>query len=145
VRRRPFTDPDLVPSMLQTMTRDECLAALRAHRVGRVSVTHQALPVIVPVNYAVEGNSVIFRTRSDGFLAAACHSNMIAFEIDDLSDDGSAGWSVLVVGVADALDEPETLRATTLGLASAAGDDRDHFIGVSIGQLTGRRVGLSAA
>jgi nitroimidazol reductase NimA-like FMN-containing flavoprotein (pyridoxamine 5'-phosphate oxidase superfamily) len=127
------------------MSRDECLTALRAHRVGRVSVTHQALPVIVPVNYVVDGQTVVFRTRSDGFLAAACRSNVIAFEIDDLADDGSTGWSVLVVGVADALADSERVRAAALGLASAAGDDRDHFVRVSIGQLTGRRVVPPAA
>jgi nitroimidazol reductase NimA-like FMN-containing flavoprotein (pyridoxamine 5'-phosphate oxidase superfamily) len=127
------------------MTREECLTALRAHRVGRVSVTHQALPVIVPVNYILDGQGLVFRTRSDGFLAAACHSNVIAFEIDDLADDGSYGWSVLVVGVADGLSGAEAVRATGLGLASAAGDDRDHFVRVSIGQLTGRRVGQPAA
>jgi uncharacterized protein len=129
-------------STVQSMTAAECLQELHEHRVGRVSVTHQALPVIVPVNYAVVGHAVVFRTRSDGFLADACRSAVIAFEIDELADDGSCGWSVLVVGVASAATDSELLRATGLGLASAAGDGLDHFVRLSIGQLSGRRVNM---
>jgi nitroimidazol reductase NimA-like FMN-containing flavoprotein (pyridoxamine 5'-phosphate oxidase superfamily) len=126
------------------MTRDECLDELRAHCVGRVSVTHQALPVIMPVNYVLDAHGIIFRTRGDGLLANACRSNVVAFEIDHLADDGSNGWSVLVVGVANALADSELLRASSLALVSAAGDDRDHFVRISLGQVTGRRVGVTA-
>jgi nitroimidazol reductase NimA-like FMN-containing flavoprotein (pyridoxamine 5'-phosphate oxidase superfamily) len=129
-------------SFVQSMTPDECLQELQGHRVGRVSVTHQALPVVVPVNYAVVGHAVVFRTRNDGFLADACGNAVIAFEIDELADDGSRGWSVLVVGVASAATDSERLRAIGSGLASAAGDDLDHFVRVSIGQLSGRRVNM---
>ena len=103
-------------------------------------MTHDALPVIAPVNYVVDGNSVIFRTRSDGTLARACADAVIAFEIDDLSADGSFGWSVNVVGIATLLTEMERVRAGRLGLVSAAGADRDTFVRLSIGVLSGRRV-----
>lgn len=122
------------------MSREECLAKLRTHSVGRVSVTEDALPVIVPVNYVVDGSAVVFRTSSDGLLARACHSNVVAFEVDELAADGMSGWSVLVVGVADALDEGERLRASNRRLVSAAGPGRDHFIRLTMGRLSGREV-----
>lgn len=127
------------------MSRDECLDRLRTHTVGRVSVTDEALPVIVPVNYRLDGSGIIFRTRSDGILARACHSNVVAFEIDDVGDAGMAGWSVLVVGVADALDASERMRAENRGLVSAAGPDRDHFVKVTLGRVTGREISPAAA
>ena len=126
------------------MSREECLEKLRAHNVGRVSVTQDALPVIVPVNYVVDGSGVVFRTTADGLLARACHSNVVAFEIDDLAEDGMAGWSVLVVGVADALDGSERMRAVNRALVSAAGPDRDHFVRVTMGRLTGREISPAA-
>lgn len=129
---------------IRTLSRDECLAKLRAHSVGRVSVTEDALPVIVPVNYVVEGSGVVFRTMHDGLLARACHSNVVAFEIDELAADGMAGWSVLVVGVADALDDSERMRIANRGLVSAAGPGRDHFVRVTMGRLTGREISPAA-
>lgn len=127
------------------MSRDECLDRLRTHNVGRVSVTDEALPVIVPVNYTLDGSGIVFRTRPDGILARACHSNVVAFEIDDVADDGMAGWSVLVVGVADALDGSERMRAENRALVSAAGPDRDHFVKVTLGRITGREIAPATA
>jgi nitroimidazol reductase NimA-like FMN-containing flavoprotein (pyridoxamine 5'-phosphate oxidase superfamily) len=129
---------------LREMTREQCLAALRGARIGRVAVSHRALPVIVPVNYVLDGATIVFRTDPDGLLAGACRSTVVAFEIDDLDPAGRSGWSVLVVGVADALDVSEQLRAAGLGLTSAAGDGRDHFIRVSISTMSGRVVAPAA-
>lgn len=105
-----------------------------------MSVTYDALPVIAPVNYVVDGNSIVFRTRRDGMLASACNETVIAFEIDELAADGSAGWSVNVVGVASLLGPSDHLRALSLGLVSAAGDDRDQFVRLRIGLVSGRRI-----
>ena len=122
---------------IRELSRDECVDRLQQARIGRVSVTWQALPAIVPVNYLFD-HGIVFRTRSGGMLERTCRGAVIAFEIDDLREDGTGGWSVLVVGVADALEGSERLRATGLGLASALGDSTDHFVRVSLGTVTGR-------
>jgi nitroimidazol reductase NimA-like FMN-containing flavoprotein (pyridoxamine 5'-phosphate oxidase superfamily) len=103
-------------------------------------VTHDALPVIAPVNYVLDGNSVLFRTSHNGMLARACDDAVIAFEIDELSPDGSSGWSVNVVGIASLLGGSEQRRAVRLALVSAAGADRDQFVRLRIGVLSGRRI-----
>lgn len=128
---------------LRGLTHEECLDLLRSACIGRVSVTHRALPAIVPVNYAFD-HGIVFRTRSGGMLDGACRGSVVAFEIDELAADGASGWSVLVVGVADALDGSERLRALGLGIASALGDSTDHFVRIPIGTVTGRRVGRHA-
>jgi nitroimidazol reductase NimA-like FMN-containing flavoprotein (pyridoxamine 5'-phosphate oxidase superfamily) len=132
-------DEEVTPR-LSVMPEDECRELLHRGKIGRVSVTHDALPVIAPVNYVMDGNSIVFRTRRDGMLANACDETVIAFEIDDLAGDGSSGWSVNVVGVASLLGLSDQLRALSLGLVSAAGDDRDQFVRLRIGLVTGRRV-----
>lgn len=124
---------------LREFTRDECLDRVRAGRIGRVAVTHRALPAILPVNYVFD-HGVVFRTRTGSMLDSACRGSVVAFEIDDLAEDGTAGWSVLIVGVADALEGSERLRAITLGLSSARGDTTDHFVRVSLGTMTGRQI-----
>jgi nitroimidazol reductase NimA-like FMN-containing flavoprotein (pyridoxamine 5'-phosphate oxidase superfamily) len=125
---------------VRALSREECLEKLRTHSVGRVSATENALPVIVPVNYVVDGSAVVFRTAAGGLLDRVCHSSVVAFEVDEIAADGMSGWSVLIVGVADALDEGEQVRASSRRLVSAAGPGRDHFVRVTFGQVTGREI-----
>jgi nitroimidazol reductase NimA-like FMN-containing flavoprotein (pyridoxamine 5'-phosphate oxidase superfamily) len=125
---------------VQVLTDEQCTTRLSQQRIGRVSVTKDALPVIVPVNFVTDGASVVFRTHQQGMLARACDSNVIAFEVDDFSVDADAGWSVLVVGVARLLTASEHLRALTLGLATAAGDDCDQFVQLRIERISGREI-----
>jgi nitroimidazol reductase NimA-like FMN-containing flavoprotein (pyridoxamine 5'-phosphate oxidase superfamily) len=126
---------------MATLSRTECLQALRSGPVGRVAITAQALPAIVPVNYVLDGHSVVFRTRTNGMLARACDGSVVAFEVDRHAHDGRTGWSVLVVGVGRLLAGSEALRALELNLSSAAGEDRDQFVSIPTGRISGRRVG----
>lgn len=125
---------------LQPLSREQCLDRLRMQSVGRIAITHQALPVIVPVNYTLLGSAVVFRTEPGGMLARGCQDSVVAFEVDDLARGGRSGWSVVVVGVAAPLSGSAAVRAVERGLVSAAGEGRDLFIAITIGQLTGRTV-----
>lgn len=125
--------------LLRELSRDECLARLCSARVGRVAVTHRALPAIVPVNYVVD-RGILFRTSSDGMLDRACRGQVVAFEVDQLAEDGRSGWSVLVVGVADAVERSDELRAVGTGLVSARGSVGDRFVRVSLTEVTGREI-----
>jgi nitroimidazol reductase NimA-like FMN-containing flavoprotein (pyridoxamine 5'-phosphate oxidase superfamily) len=131
---------DVVTGRVETLPDEECRALLASHKIGRVSITWDALPVIAPVNYVLDGNTIVFRTRRDGMLAQACNDAVIAFEIDELAADGSGGWSVNVVGIATLLAPSEQVRALSLGLVSAAGDDREQFVRLRIGLTSGRRI-----
>jgi nitroimidazol reductase NimA-like FMN-containing flavoprotein (pyridoxamine 5'-phosphate oxidase superfamily) len=123
------------------LTHEQCLALLASSTVGRVAVTSRALPAVVPVNYMLGGNRVIFRTRRAGMLARACDDAVVGFQVVDLARDGQSGWSVLVVGVARLLEGSEDLRALELNLVSAVdGFGDDQFVGIALGQVSGRQV-----
>jgi nitroimidazol reductase NimA-like FMN-containing flavoprotein (pyridoxamine 5'-phosphate oxidase superfamily) len=124
---------------MRELPREECLRRLRAARIGRVAVTHRALPAIVPVNFIVD-RGILFRTTVDGMLDRACRGQVVAFEVDDLAEDGSGGWSVLVVGVANALEGGEHLRAMSSGLVSARSIATERFIRITIVDVTGREL-----
>jgi len=125
---------------LEVLTDEESRALLAEGRVGRVAVTADALPVIAPVNYVVDGSSIVFRTKRDGMLARACDDAVIAFEIDEVAADGSGGWSVNVVGIASLVSDSEHVRALQLGIVSAAGDERDQFVQMRLGLIHGGRI-----
>lgn len=127
-------------TLAQSLTWDECLDRLRIGSIGRIAVTHRALPAIVPVNYVLSGSKVVFRTEPGGMLARGCAGTVVAFEVDELDAEGRSGWSVLVVGQAELLDGSAALRAAETGLAAAVGSGRDQFVAITIGQLSGRLI-----
>lgn len=129
------------PELPVPLDRDECEHLLAAGSVGRVAYTDAALPQIIPVNYAMDGRSIVFRTTATGRLAACCRDAVVAFEVDGFDGDARTGWSVLVVGDAMAVtDESEIVRARQLPFAPWAAGQRDHYIRITPGIVSGRRV-----
>lgn len=126
--------------VLRQLTYDECLQRLAAGGVGRVAITRHALPAIVPVNFVASGAAIFFRTEPGGMLAHGCDGTVVAFEIDGVEPDGSAGWSVLVVGTARLLDGSDAVRAVEAGVRSAVTAARDQFVAITLGEVSGREV-----
>lgn len=60
---------------------------------------HEALPVVLPVAFALEDEGVVIRVRPGSQLDAALRASVVGFEADDVDPDG-VGWSVAVTGVA---------------------------------------------
>ena len=96
--------------VLQTLTAAECYDLLSPGGVGRVAFTTADGPVVLPVNYAMAGQTVIFRTAPDTLLAGYL-DGPAGFEVDRLDEALSQGWSVLVTG----RDRPDNPRAACPG------------------------------
>ena len=128
-------------SAMEVLTPAECLSYLRQAPVGRIAVTVDALPVILPVNFLVLDDEVVFRTVAGTKLAAATSHAVVAFEVDDHAADGRSGWSVMVQGMASEVTDPGRLdRIRSAGLASwALGDDVDHVVSGTMQVVAGRR------
>ena len=127
--------------LLENMSFDECLQALAAKRVGRIALTHRALPVVFPVNYVLDGHSILLRTAPGTALAAARDEVVVAFEVDEIDEQQQAGWSVLVTGfMRELTDVDDVLRADRLRLASWTGDERSHYVRITPARVTGRRI-----
>jgi len=131
--------PNGVPR-LEALSRGECLRRLATQSVGRIGITVQALPVVLPVNFGLLGESVVFRTIPGTKLDAATNKAVVAFEVDSYEPDGRSGWSVLVIGratrmVADEVGEAETLAIGAWPLDGQA----SHFVRIEGSQITGRQ------
>ena len=55
-----------------------------AERLGRVAITVNALPAILPVRFALDHDEIVFRASPGGVLAEATRHAVIAFEADGL-------------------------------------------------------------
>jgi uncharacterized protein len=76
---------------------DECRTLLATHQLGRIGLADGAYPLILPVNYVLDGDAVVIRTDSPKITAAADHTR-VAFEVDDVDERTRSGWSVLEAG-----------------------------------------------
>jgi hypothetical protein len=119
---------------------EECLQLLRSHTVGRVVYTDNALPAITPVTYAMDGHHIYFRTAEGSRLAAATRDAVVAFEVDDIDRSMRCGWSVVVTGVASDVVGSALVRASQLQLVPWVDGERYHYVRITPGVLTGRRV-----
>jgi nitroimidazol reductase NimA-like FMN-containing flavoprotein (pyridoxamine 5'-phosphate oxidase superfamily) len=126
---------------LEILSRDECLALLGSVPIGRVGLSLSALPVVLPVNFAVCDDSVIVRTSEGSKFSAAITNAVVALEADHYDSLGHNGWSVLVQGSSRVVsDVAELERVRRLPLRPWANPDTDRFISISTDVVSGRRV-----
>ena len=131
----------LVDEGLELLDYDDCVSLLRRVSIGRVGVSVGGLPAIFPVNFVVDGDSVVFRTGRGTKLAAATDNAVLAFECDEVDPFEHSGWSVLVVGQAEVVTDPaESGRMERLRLSPWAGGRRDQFVRVPLELVSGRRI-----
>jgi nitroimidazol reductase NimA-like FMN-containing flavoprotein (pyridoxamine 5'-phosphate oxidase superfamily) len=129
--------------LLQEMSYDECRQRLEEQTVGRVAMCTPSGPQIVPVNYIVDGETLVFRTVPYGVLATYARGNQLAFEVDRLDRENRSGWSVVATGRSTVVEDPEAIarfRADT-GPTPWAGGSRMLFVRLPWRTLTGRTVG----
>jgi nitroimidazol reductase NimA-like FMN-containing flavoprotein (pyridoxamine 5'-phosphate oxidase superfamily) len=126
------------------MDHAECLRRLGTVHIGRVGITVDALPIILPVNFVLVDERVLFRTSAGTKLDAATSESVVAFEADAYSPDGAAGWSVLVVGRSRHVDSDERVAALAEELLSkrwSPARRADHLVEIEASYVTGRRFG----
>lgn len=120
---------------------DECWEFLARHFLGRVALVHMGQPMVFPVNYALDGTSVVFRTAPGTKLATAAAGHRVAFEVDEASELFETGTSVMVHGTMRQVTDPaERVRLASLPIRVWAPGDRDHFVRVEPSWVSGRRI-----
>lgn len=127
---------------LEVLAPDDCLALVAGTPVGRVAFVDAGAPVVLPVNHAVDGRSVVFRTAYGAKLGAAIRASVVAFEADEYDRQARDGWSVLVTGVADIVEDPDEIEALdALDLHPWADSvDRPFWVRIRPDEITGRRI-----
>jgi nitroimidazol reductase NimA-like FMN-containing flavoprotein (pyridoxamine 5'-phosphate oxidase superfamily) len=117
---------------------DECMALLRRCTVGRLAVNQAHLgPFVVPVNYVMDRDAIVFRTDEGTKLRAL--GEAISFQIDGIDHAHGTGWSVLARGVAYEADDWEVRH---LQLTPWVDGARAHWVRFVVGLVTGRRIDL---
>jgi nitroimidazol reductase NimA-like FMN-containing flavoprotein (pyridoxamine 5'-phosphate oxidase superfamily) len=128
----------------QPLGRDTCLRLLRSVVVGRVAwADNDGRVTVLPVNFVVDGDFVVFRTAEGGKLAAVQERRLLSFEGDDVEPGLQTGWSVLVSGTAQVVTDTATIdRLERLPLAPWLSMPQSYFVRLCPEEITGRRLPL---
>ncbi|MFC7634933.1 pyridoxamine 5'-phosphate oxidase family protein [Streptomyces thermogriseus] len=124
------------------LDRQECVRLLARVPVGRIVFTRGALPAVLPVNFAVEGDgAVVVRCSAESELVRAVDGAVVAFEADEVDAGACAGWSVVVTGAASVVTDPgERRRLAVCGPRSWVPWPREVFVRVEPELVTGREL-----
>jgi uncharacterized protein len=122
---------------------DECRELLATRQLGRIGLVGGPFPVILPVNYSLDGDSIVIRTDSPKITAAGDHTR-VAFEVDDVDERTRSGWSVLVQALAEeitgSLRDELVERLHTAEVTPWAPGEHGHWIRLVPKVVTGRRI-----
>ncbi|MEU9044945.1 MULTISPECIES: pyridoxamine 5'-phosphate oxidase family protein [unclassified Kitasatospora] len=126
---------------MQNLTEVECWELVGTHGIGRIGLPVEPGPQVLPVNYVVDRASFAYRTGAHAGTAPD-EGAVVSFEVDHIDEYLGRGWSVLALGPAHYVDDPDELErlAGLPGAAPWAGGDRPCWVRIRPQEITGRRL-----
>ena len=123
------------------LTTSQCWELLRADEFGRLAFRMSDEVHLVPINYAVDGDTILFRTAEGNKLLGVTMHPQVVFEIDAYDD--ARAHSVIVRGLARVLGEDEEHRAEHVPLRPWVDTPKYNVVEIVPTQITGRAFELS--
>ena len=125
------------------MTLGECEQLLADRSIGRIALMAAGEPLILPVLFQYVHGTIVFRTAPGEKLDAAWQNAAAAFEIDDWDVSNRTGWSVLVRGQTETVnDDAQIAELESLGLEEWVPDSQPStWVRIRPVEITGRRIG----
>jgi hypothetical protein len=119
------------------------MSLLSSVSVGRIVFTARALPAIRPVCHLVDGDYVIIRTDRNAAITSELRADagtVVAYEADVIDMTEHLGWSVMVVGVAHRMIDPDEATVYRQALRSWVSGEKDQVIAIHADMVTGFRM-----
>jgi hypothetical protein len=83
---------------LREIDEAECWELVRSREVGRVAYVDARGPMVIPITFAVDDGSVLFRVAPYSEVARHLPGARSAIEVDDIDYFTRTGWSVVLRG-----------------------------------------------
>lgn len=129
------------PEGVTEMSLEQCWDMLRTHEVGRLAFRLVDELHITPINYAVDQQTLLFRTGGGNKLLSVVMGSEVAFEIDEYDEDSAR--SVVVRGTPRLLGEDEAHRAEDLPLRPWVRAPKYNVVEIVPTDVSGRAFDLS--
>lgn len=123
------------------LSQEQCWQMLREEEFGRLAFRLVDEVHITPINYAVDHDTLLFRTAGGNKLLAVAMGSEVAFEVDRYGDDDAR--SVVVRGSARILPEDEEHRGENVPLRPWVDSPKYNVVEITPRVMTGRAFALS--
>lgn len=142
----PFTAAPAVPGdNPPRLSTDRCLELLRGAMAGHLALSQGALPLVLPVTCALDGDHLLMARAGSGHLAwALSHPGIVAFQTAATSLDGRWRFEVLVRGPATIVGDALLTDQTPPPLPLVA-TDKTVVLRISMELITGWQYNSSPA
>lgn len=134
-----MTTQHWLAGQLRELSRPECLGLIATKSVGRIAYAGPDGPEVVPVNFVLQDDTVLFATSPHSLLGRQPGLDGAAFQVDDIDDDSRSGWSVLLRGRVEPVDTDDLPPAEARPEPWAAGQ-RSLRLRLEPRTTTGRRL-----
>jgi hypothetical protein len=111
--------------------------------LGRIVFSARALPAIRPVCHLLDGDHIIIRTDRNAAITSELRADagtVVAYEADAIDMAKHLGWSVIVVGVAHRVIDPDEAAFYCQALRPWVGGAKDQVIAIHADMVTGFRL-----
>ena len=125
---------------VRELTLEECWEFLATQELGRLAFRLLDETHIVPVNFAVDGRTLLFRTDAGSKLFGVELGAQVAFEADEIV--GETARSVVVRGRPRRLEDVEAHRADQVPLHVWLDTPKYYVVEVTPEEVSGRRFAL---
>ena len=126
---------------LEQLSVPESMRLLASVSLGRVVFTSRALPAIRPVNHLIDGDYIIIRTDSGAPITSEVRAGtIVAYEADTIDPAEHTGWSVIVVGAAHRVTNPDEAASYRRVLRPWVAGTKDQVIAIHADVVTGSRL-----
>ncbi len=137
---RPLAGADRDGHGLVELDDQTCLRRLGSESVGRLGFSAGGLPVIHPVNFFLDDDTIVLRTEPGEKERAAASGDVACLEVDRFDGMGHTGWSVLATGRMRMADPDRVERLARLPLAPWAFPEASCIVELPIELLSGRSI-----
>ncbi|HYN30805.1 MAG TPA: pyridoxamine 5'-phosphate oxidase family protein [Dermatophilaceae bacterium] len=118
------------------LDREACWDMLRAHSFARIGYVLRGEVRIVPINYAVSGDRLVFRTADDSKFYALSANEHVGFELDEVGQDTAR--SVIARGRAHLLEDESEVAEATATLHPWVPTEKRRVVAIEMTHLSGR-------
>ncbi|WP_405496228.1 pyridoxamine 5'-phosphate oxidase family protein [Nocardia sp. NBC_00511] len=134
---------EIVTRATVELPREESLRLLAGVSYGRVVFTRNALPAVRPLNHLLdEDGTIVVRTSLSSRLTSTVRRQpgvVVAYEADDIDPARQLGWSVVVIGIARPVTEPERIARYREQLRPWVEGPMDSIVAIEPTLVTGVR------
>ena len=119
------------------LSEDQAWRFLASQKLGRLATAIDHEPSIHPVNFALQGKAIVFRTAPGHKRLELTTNDLVAFEVDSWDDRGAT--SVICRGRAEVLSgQSEIDKAKQLPLRPWVAMVMTHYVRITVEEISGR-------